>query len=134
MSYTLTTDELKIAECGTIDFSKFTDSTLRIINVSNCAKYVDDYLKDPFNNEGFTFINQDALNAGFTKDEATTIINNLITKQVITLVYTVSEMQSLNTENLNPYTKSQITFTENINGNWMYSLTDSFINYIANQN
>ena len=134
MSYTLTTDELKIAECGTIDFSKFTDSTLGFINVDDCAKYVDDYLKDPFNNEGFTFIIQDALNAGFTKDEATTIINNLITKQVITLVYTVSEMQSLNTEDLNPYTKSQITFTENINGNWMYSLTDSFINYIANQN
>lgn len=134
MSFTLTTDELKIAECGSINFSQFTDPTLGYRNSADPTKYFDDYLKDPINDEGFTFIVQDALDAGFTKEQATIIINSLLAKQVIEVIYTLSDMQAFNSEDLNPYTKSLIGFTESINGNWMYYLKQDFVNYIASQN
>ena len=74
MTYTLTTDESKVAECGSVDFSKFTDSTKGYHNID---------VKTEGIGYGISFIAQDVLDAGFTEEEGKTIIESLITKGVI---------------------------------------------------
>ena len=131
MTYTLTTDESKGAECGSIDYSKFTDSTAGWYNI-DLMKYLGTYEKFPCNEEGITFIAQDVLDLGYTKDQARIIINSLITKGVlIDTPWTLYDMQTYKTSELNPYLQTIKDKVATIDNNWMYYLSEPYINYIA---
>ena len=133
MTYTLTTDESKVAECGSIDYSKFTDSTKGWENIDLYKYFASgDYPKMPCNEEGISFIVQDVLDLGYSKDQAKTIVESLITKGVlINTPWTLADMQSYATSELNPFQQSIKDKTETIDGNWLYVLTESYINYVA---
>lgn len=133
MTYTLTSDESKVAECGSIDYSKFTDSTKGWENIDLYKYFASgDYPKMPCNEEGISFIVQDVLDLGYSKDQAKTIVESLITKGVlINTPWTLADMQSYETSELNPFQQSIKDKTETIDGNWLYVLTESYINYVA---
>ena len=119
-------DELKVAECGTIDFTKFTDSSKGYLNIDasvDGAGY------------GITFTSQDVLDAGFTEEEAKNIINSLITKNVITGHVSQNSIDTfLKTSDVNStYLTNTLTKQKIIDGKWMFLLSEEFINYIANQ-
>ena len=121
MSFTLTTDELKVASCGSIDFSKFTDSTKDYSNVE----------KNNF--QYWSFIAQDVLDAGFTEEEAKTIIDSLVTKKVLLDTFgTASGNANLNKENYGSWVKDSWTKTATIDDKWMFFLSPEFINDKAN--
>ena len=117
MSFTLTTDELKVASCGSLDFSKFTDSTKGYLNITN-----NDY-------KYFAFIAQDVLDAGFTEEEAKTIIDSLITKNVlIDEPILVTDITKLNKENYDSWVQDCFLKQTGIDGKWMFFLSPEFIN------
>ncbi len=131
MTYTLTSDESKVAECGSIDYSKFTDSSLGWYNIE-LIKYSDSHPQFFANEEGVSFIVQDVLDLGYSKDQAKTIVESLITKGVLVdTPWTLADMQSYETSELNPYLQTLLSKLETIDGNWMYFLSQSYINYIA---
>ena len=131
MTYTLTTDESKVAECGSIDYSKFTDSTAGWYNIE-LLKYGETHPKMFANEEGISFIVQDVLDLGYTKDQARIIINSLITKGVlIDTPWTLYDMQTYKTSELNPYLQTIKDKVATIDNNWMYYLSEPYINYIA---
>ena len=133
MTYTLTADESKVAECGSVDYSKFTDPSLGWYN-NDIIKYKDNYPQFFANEEGISFIVQDVLDLGYTKAQAKTIIESLTTKGVlIDTPWTLADMQSYKTDELNPYLKTLLSKLETIDGNWMYFLSESYINYIADK-
>lgn len=117
MSFTLTADELKVASCGSLDFSKFTDSTKGYLNIEdNNYKY-------------FSFIAQDVLDAGFTEEEAKTIIDSLVTKEVILIsISTPESLAKLNKEDYDSWVQDCFSKTATIDGKWMFYLTEAFIN------
>ena len=122
----LSEDELKVAECGTVDFTKFTDSTKGYLNIdasANGAGY------------GITFTSQDVLDSGFTEEEAKNIINSLITKNVLTGHVSQDSIDTfLKTSNVDStYLTNTLTKEKIIDGKWMFLLSEEFINYIANQ-
>lgn len=136
MTYTLTTDESKVAQCGSIDYSKFTDSTKGWENIDVYKYFASgDYPKMPFSEEGISFIVQDVLDLGYSKDQAKTIIESLTAKGVLVSneynPWKLADMQSYETSELNPFQQSIKDKTETIDGNWLYVLTESYINYIA---
>ena len=134
MTFTLTTDEQKVAQAGSIDNSKFTDASLGWSNI-DLMKYFESCEKFPCNEEGISFIVQDVLDLGYSKDQAKTIIESLVTKGVlINTPWTLADMQSYETSDLNAFQQTLVTKTETIDGNWLYVLSESYINYIAAQN
>jgi len=133
MTYTLTADESKVAECGSVDYSKFTDPSLGWYN-NDIIKYKDNYPQFFANEEGISFIVQDVLDLGYTKAQAKTIIESLTTKGVlIDTPWTLADMQSYETSKLNPYLQTLLSKLETIDGNWMYFLSEPYINYIADK-
>ena len=133
MTYTLTADESKVAQCGSIDYSKFTDPSLGWYNIE-LIKYADNYPQFFANEEGVSFIVQDVLDLGYTKAQAKTIIESLTTKGVlINTPWTLADMQSYETSELNPYLQTLLGKLETIDGNWMYFLSEPYINHIAAQ-
>ena len=120
MTFNLTADELKVASCGSLDFSKFTDSTKGYLNIEdNNFKY-------------FAFIAQDIYDAGFTEEEAETIIVSLLTKKVILIsIGTPASFEKLNKEDYDSWVQDCFSKTATINGKWMFYLTKEFINDIA---
>jgi len=133
MTYTLTSDESKVAQCGSIDYSKFTDPSLGWYNIE-LIKYADNYPQFFANEEGVSFIVQDVLDLGYTKAQAKTIIESLTTKGVlINTPWTLADMQSYETSELNPYLQTLLGKLETIDGNWMYFLSEPYINHIAAQ-
>lgn len=129
MSFTLTSDELKLVKSGSVDFSLFTDSTKGAYNVT----FLDD-----FSNflEGVSFTAQDGVDAGFSETEVTTLTQSLENKNAI-----VGDFSLVNTENIDDLipiskylsdckTKSELE----INNNWMWTLTDDFINWAVDNN
>jgi len=121
MTFTLTTDELKIASCGSIDFSKFTDPTKDYSNVDqNSFQY-------------WSFIAQDVLDAGFTEEEAKPIIDSLVTKQVLLdSSNTLESREKLNKEEYGTWFKESWNKTATIDGKWIFFLSPEFINDKAN--
>jgi hypothetical protein len=121
MSFTLTTDELKVASCGSIDYSKFTDSTKGYANIEdNSYKY-------------FAFIAQDVLDAGFTEEEGKTIIDSLISKNVLIVsINTPETITKLTKEDYDSWVQSCFVKTATIDGKWMFFLSPQFINDRAN--
>ena len=120
MSFTLTTDELKVASCGNIDFSKFTDPTKDYSNV------------EQNNFQYWAFTAQDVLDEGFTEEEAETIIVSLLTKKVILIsIGTPASFEKLNKEDYDSWVQDCFSKTATINGKWMFYLTKEFINDIA---
>ena len=117
MSFTLTTDELKVASCGSIDFTKFTDPTKDYQNVEhNAFQY-------------WAFIAQDVLDAGFTEEEAKTIIDSLVTKKVLLDSFgTLEGQKNINKEDHGSWVKDSWTKTATIDGKWMFFLSPEFIN------
>ncbi len=117
MSFTLTTDELKVASCGNIDFSKFTDPTKDYSNV------------EQNNFQYWAFTAQDVLDEGFTEEEAKTIIDSLVTKKVLLDTFGTAEGKAnLNKEDYGSWVKDSWTKTATIDGNWMFFLSPEFIN------
>ena len=117
MSFTLTTDELKVASCGSIDFTKFTDPTKDYLNVE----------KNQF--QYYAFIAQDVLDAGFTEEEAKTIFDSLVTKKVLLDSFGTSIANAeLNIEDYGSWVKDCLTKTATIDGKWMFFLSPEFIN------
>ena len=119
-------DELKVAECGTIDFTKFTDSSKGYLNIDASVNGV---------GYGITFTSQDVLDVGFTEEEAKTIINSLITKNVLTGHLSKDSLDSfLKTSDVDStYLSNTLTKDKIIDGKWMFLLSEEFINYIANK-
>ena len=117
MSFTLTTDELKVASCGSIDFTKFTDPTKDYQNVEqNAFQY-------------WAFIAQDVLDEGFTEEEAKSIIDSLVTKKVLLDTFGTAEGKSnLNKEDYGSWVKDSWTKTATIDDKWMFFLSPEFIN------
>ena len=117
MSFTLTTDELKVASCGSIDFTKFTDPTKDYQNVEhNAFQY-------------WAFIAQDVLDEGFTEEEAKTIIDSLVTKKVLIEQFcTLDGQKNINKEHHGSWVKDSWTKTATIDGKWMFFLSPEFIN------
>ena len=77
---------------------------------------------------------QDVLDLGYTKAQAKTIIESLTTKGVlIATPWTLADMQSYETSELNPYLQTLLGKLETIDGNWMYFLSEPYINHIAAQ-
>ena len=66
-TFTLTSDERKVAESGSVDFSKFTDPTKGWDNV--------DYLSETRKLDGISFTAQDVLDNGFTVEQASSLLN-----------------------------------------------------------
>ena len=96
-------------------------------------KYFGTSERFPCNEEGISFVVQDVLDLGFSKDQAKTIINSLIAKGVlIDFSWTLADIQSYSTSDLNSYLQTVINKVETIDGNWMYYLSEPYINYIAN--
>ena len=120
MSFTLTTDELKVVSCGSIDFSKFTDPTKGYSNVEqNSFQY-------------WSFIAQDVLDAGFTEEEAKTIIDSLVTKEVLLdSSNTLESREKLNKEDYGSWFKDSWNKTATIDGKWIFFLSPAFINDTA---
>ena len=138
MPFTLAADELKVAKCGSIDESKFTDPAKGWENIDVYKYFASgDYPKMPFTEEGISFIVQDVLDLGYSKDQAKTIVESLTAKGVLVsddfLPWTLADMQSYATSELNPFQQSIKDKTETIDGNWLYVLTESYINYVAAQ-
>ena len=123
MTFTLTEDELKVAKCGMLDFSKFTDSTKGYFNIEdNNYKY-------------FAFIAQDVFDAGFTEEKAKSIINSLIAKKVLLDVQIlVDNIANLNKEDYDSWVQDCISKKTAIDNKWMFFLSEEYINYIASQN
>ena len=127
MTFVLTDDENKVAKCGSIDFTKFTDATKGWSNIQPTED-------DEFAFKGITFIAQDVLDLGFTKEQAKTIIENLTTKGVILSIYVpVDFAKNIKTDDYKKFIQDLSTKQEDINGNWMFMLTEKYINYIASQ-
>ena len=124
MTYTLTTDESKVAECGSVDFSKFTDSTKGYHNID---------VKTEGIGYGISFIAQDVLDAGFTEEEGKTIIESLTTKGVIKS-FTYSDFIETFWADYNDTTDAKKHITDSvdkktaIDSNWIFFLTEEFIN------
>ena len=121
MTYSLTADELKIAESGSVDFSKFTDPSKGYQNITYEA---DKLLK------GVTFTVQDAVDSGFTLSEAETLLNSLITKKAIRELFTLSYAKSLDSSTV-PYIADCLKNETVIGDKYLFLLTEDFINYIA---
>ena len=123
MSYTLTENELKVAKCGKLDYTKFKDSSKGYLNTeNNSAEYLG-------------FIAQDVLDAGFTEEEGKTILESLISKGVlIDLVISVDDITKLNEGDYGSWVKDCISKKTGINNKWMFFLSQEYINYIASQN
>ena len=124
MTYTLTTDESKVAECGSVDFSKFTDSTKGYHNID---------LKTEGIGYGISFIAQDVLDAGFTEEEGKTIIESLITKGVIkSFIYSdfIEKFWAgyTDTTDAKKHINGLIDKKTAIDSNWIFFLTEQFIN------
>ena len=124
MTYTLTTDESKVAECGSVDFSKFTDSTKGYHNID---------LKTEGIGYGISFIAQDVLDAGFTEEEGKTIIESLITKGVIkSFIYSdfIEKFWAgyTDTTDAKKHINDLIDKKTAIDSNWIFFLTEQFIN------
>lgn len=117
MTFTLTTDELKVASCGNLDFSKFTDPTKGYLNIEdNNYKY-------------FAFIAQDVLDAGFTEEQGKTIIDSLVAKKVLLDVQiAVDDIANLNKEDFDSWVQDCFLKKTGIDGKWMYFLSAEFIN------
>jgi|TARA_B100000214_G_scaffold289827_1_gene219515 hypothetical protein len=138
MTYTLTADESKVAQCGSVDYSLFTDPAKGWENIDLFKYFASgDYPKMPCNEEGISFIVQDVLDLGYTKAQAKTIIDSLIAKGVLVSddfhPWTLADMQSYDPSELNPFQQTLKDKTETIDGNWLYVLTQEYINYIAAQ-
>ena len=134
MTFTLTTDESKVAKCGSVDYSLFKDSSLGWYNI-DLLKYIETHPQFFANEEGISFIVQDVLDLGYSKDQAKTIIESLIAKGVlIDTPWTLADMQSYETSKLNTFQQTLLNKTETIDGNWLFVLSESYINYIAAQN
>ena len=124
MTYTLTTDESKVAECGSVDFSKFTDSTKGYTNIDSKTEGI---------GYGVSFIAQDVLDAGFTEAEGKTIIESLTTKGVIKS-FTYSDFIETFWADYNDTTDAKKHITDSvdkktaIDSNWIFFLTEQFIN------
>ena len=124
MSFTLTEDELKVASCGNIDYSKFTDSTKGYKNVDDLNSY-----------EFFSFCAQDVLDAGFTEEEGKTIIDSLISKDVLIVsINTPETITKLDKENYDSWVQGCFSKTVTIDGKWMFFLNPIYINAVANSN
>lgn len=123
MTFSLTADELKIAESGSVDFSQFTDSTKGYKNIN----YESDKLL-----KGVTFTVQDAVNSGFTISQVETLLNSLITKKVIIELFTLNYAKSLDSSIL-PYIANCLKNETTIGDKYLLLLTKDFINYIASQ-
>ena len=121
MTYTLTTNELKVAECGSVDFSKFTDSTKGYDNVDKTGNGV---------GYGITFIAQDILDKGFTAAQGKTIIDSLVTKGVITtkIPYDTIDAVLKETNWDSPYLTNCLSKNAAIDGQWLFLLSEDFIN------
>ena len=117
MTFTLTTDELKVASCGSLDFSKFTDSTKGYLNIAdNNYKY-------------FAFIAQDVLDAGFTEEQGKTIIDSLTAKKVIIdESILVTDIANLNKEDYDSWVQDCFLKQTGIDCKWMFFLSREFIN------
>tara|TARA_B100000282_G_C31317162_1_gene302718 strand:+ start:59 stop:427 length:369 start_codon:yes stop_codon:yes gene_type:complete len=117
MSFTLTTDELKVASCGSIDFTKFTDPTKDYQNVEhNAFQY-------------WAFIAQDVLDEGFTEEEAKSIIDSLVTKKVLLdSSSTLDSRKNVNKEDYGSWVTDSWAKTATIDGKWMFFLSPEFIN------
>ena len=124
MTYTLTTDESKVAECGSVDFSKFTDSTKGYHNIDFKTEGI---------GYGISFIAQDVLDAGFTEEEGKTIIESLITKGVIkSFIYSdfIEKFWAgyTDTTDAKKHINGLIDKKTAIDSNWIFFLTEQFIN------
>ena len=131
MSFTLTTDEIKLIKSGSVDFTKFTDPG----NIDHMY---------------CTFTAQNVLDQNFTTDEAKIIIDSLISKGVLKnnilfnviengSNYTVEISQtnpninlSIATEN-DTHFKTCVNSLAKIDNKWMFVLTSNYISYVANQ-
>lgn len=134
MTFTLTSDESKVAKCGSVDYSLFKDPNLGWYNI-DLLKYIETHPQFFANEEGISFIVQDVLDLGYSKDQAKTIIESLIAKGVlIDTPWTLADMQSYKTSELNTFQQTLLNKTETIDGNWLFVLSESYINYIAAQN
>lgn len=130
MTFTLTTDELKIVKSGSVDFSKFTDPKKGFFNLdssSNSSTLFD----------GWAFSVQDAIDSGFSLEEVKTLIQNLESKGAIIGNFSVTKPDMPGEDFINNSTylseckkKSELE----IDGNWMWTLTDEFINWVAANN
>ena len=121
MTYTLTTNELKVAECGSVDFSKFTDSTKGYDNIDKTGNGV---------GYGITFIAQDILDKGFTAEEGKTIIDSLVTKGVIKTKISYDTIDAVLKETNwdSPYLTNCLSKSAVIDGQWLFLLSEEFIN------
>ena len=121
MTYTLTTNELKVAECGSVDFSKFTDSTKGYENIDK-AENGSGY--------GITFIAQDVLDEGFTAEQGKTIIDSLVTKGVISSVIPYNTIDTFlkNASASSAYLTNCLSKNALIDGKWLFLLSEEFIN------
>ena len=124
MTFELTADELKIAESGSVDFSKFTDSTKGYKNIT----YEPNKLL-----KGVTFTVQDAINSGFTLSQAETLLNSLVSKKVIIELFTLNYAKNLDSSIL-PYIANCLKNETAIGDKYLLLLTEDFINYIASKN
>ena len=124
MTYTLTTDESKVAECGSVDFSKFTDPTKGYTNIDSKTKGI---------GYGVSFIAQDVLDAGFTEEEGKTIIESLTTKGVIKSFTYDDFIETFwadytDTDAAKKHITDSIDKKTAIDSNWIFFLTEAFIN------
>ena len=118
MTYTLTENELKVASCGKLDYSKFTDPTKGYANVDDLNSY-----------EFFSFCAQDVLDAGFTEEEGKTIIDSLVTKKVlVNTSILLTDITKLNKEDYDSWVQDCFLKTASIDGKWMFFLSSDFIN------
>lgn len=129
MTFTLTSDELKIVQSGSVDFKKFTDSNKGHNNLD---------FKDDLSNflEGMSFTAQDAVDSGFSEAQVKTLTKSLEDKGAIIGDFSLVKSEGIDdllkdcTYFANCKTKSELE----INDNWMWQLTDKFINWVAAYN
>lgn len=129
MTFTLTSDELKIVQSGSVDFKKFTDSNKGHNNLD---------FKDDLSNflEGMSFTAQDAVDSGFSEAQVKTLTKSLEDKGAIVGDFSLAKSENIEdllkdcTYFANCKTKSELE----INDNWMWQLTDKFINWVAAYN
>lgn len=125
-TFTLTSDERKVAESGSVDFSKFTDPTKGWDNV--------DYLSETRKLDGISFTAQDVLDNGFTVEQASSLLKSLEDKGVILgdIYLDVIELDTI-TET-DEYFKEKFKSKTTLNDNWMWTVNEDFINWIASTN
>ena len=92
------------------------------------GRFVESVIEDN-NFKYFAFIAQDIYDAGFTEEEAETIIVSLLTKKVILIsIGTPASFEKLNKEDYDSWVQDCFSKTATINGKWMFYLTEAFIN------